>query len=79
MRGDNGRFIKFFSDNKDALLATRVILTFLASIVSLYFSVRNNKAVHYVNAIIKSRIEWIQKVRKLIADFIQCFYMFRPN
>lgn len=62
--------LKFFSDNKDALLAIGVILTFLASIMSLYFSVRNNKAVHYVNAITKSRIEWIQKVRELISDFV---------
>ena len=62
--------LQFFSDNKDALTAIGIILTFGVSIVSLYFSIRNNKAVHYVNSITKSRIEWIQKLRKTVADFI---------
>lgn len=59
--------LQFFSDNKDALTAIGIILTFLVSITSLYFSARNNKAVHYVNAITKSRVEWIQKLRDLVA------------
>lgn len=62
--------LQFFNENKDALLAIAVPLTFLASISSLYFSVRNNKAVHYVNSITKSRIDWIQKVRDTVSDFI---------
>lgn len=62
--------LQFFSDNKDALTAIGIILTFLASAISLYFSVRNNKAVHYVNAVTKSRIEWIQRLRDIVSDFI---------
>lgn len=62
--------LTFFADNKDALTAIGIILTFSVSIVSLYFSIRNNKAVHYVNSITKSRIEWIQKLRKTVADFV---------
>lgn len=62
--------LQFFGDNKDALTAIGIILTFGVSIVSLYFSIRNNKAVHYVNSITKSRIEWIQKLRKTVAEFI---------
>ena len=63
------KILEFFSDNKDALTAIGIILTFLASIISLYFSVRNNKAVHYVNSVTKSRIEWIDKLRVLSVDF----------
>lgn len=59
--------LQFFEDNKDALTAIGIILTFGVSIIS-FFSVRNNKAVHYVNSITKSRIEWIQKLRKTVAD-----------
>lgn len=59
----------FFSTNKDALTAIGIILTFLASIISLYFSVKNNKAVHYVNSITKSRIEWIGQLRNLSVEF----------
>ena len=62
--------LQFFNENKDVLLAIAVSLTFLASISSLYFSVRNNKAVHYVNSITKSRIDWIQKVRDTVSAFI---------
>ena len=62
--------LQFFSRNKDALLAIGVLLTFFVSIISLYFSVRNNKAVHYVNSITKSRIEWIQKIRDTVSVFI---------
>ena len=62
--------LQFFSRNKDSLLAIGVLLTFFVSIISLYFSVRNNKAVHYVNSITKSRIEWIQKIRDTVSVFI---------
>lgn len=62
--------LKFFSDNKNALTAIGILLTFLVSSASLYFSVRNNKAVHYVNSVTKSRIEWIQKVRTTVAEFV---------
>lgn len=64
------KILCFFGGNKDALTAIGIILTFLTSSISLYFSVRNNKAVHYVNSVTKSRIEWIQKVRDTASDFI---------
>ena len=59
-----------FSKNKDALTAIGIILTFLTSSISLYFSVRNNKAVHYVNAVTKNRVEWIDKLRESISTFL---------
>lgn len=64
------KVLQFFSANKDALTAIGIILTFSVSAISLYFSVRNNKAVHYVNSITKSRIEWIQRLRSVVSEFI---------
>lgn len=61
--------LQFFNDNKDALTAIGIILTFLVSVASLYFPIRNNKAVHYVNSVTKSRVEWIEKLRLNIAKF----------
>ena len=60
----------YFKTNKDAFTSIGVLITFFVSSFSLYFSVRNNKAVHYVNSITKSRIEWIQKLRSTVAEFI---------
>lgn len=64
------KMLQFFSENKDAITGIGIILTFLISSISLYYSIRNNKAVHYVNSITKSRIDWIQKVRDTVSDFI---------
>lgn len=60
----------FFDNHKDAILAIGVLLTFTASMLSLYFSVRNNKAVHYVNSVTKNRVEWIERFRSNIAKLI---------
>ena len=50
------KMLQFFSENKAALTSIGILLTFLISSISLYFSVRNNKAVHYVNAVTKNRV-----------------------
>lgn len=64
--------IKWFLDldveNKVALLG--IFVTAIFSLFSLFFSVRNNKSVYYVSSITKSRIEWIQTLRKLVSEFI---------
>lgn len=60
----------YFSINKDAFISFGILLTFLISTFSLIMSIRNNKAVHYVNSITKTRIEWIQNLRDTIAEFI---------
>lgn len=62
--------LQFFSDNKDALTAMGIILTFSVSIISLYYSVRNNKAVHYVNSVTKNRVEWIAVLRDNVARLL---------
>lgn len=63
------KILLFFAENKDALTAIGIILTFLVSATSLYFSIRNNKAVHYVNSVTKNRIEWIEKLRNMVAEY----------
>ncbi len=60
------KMLQFFSENKAALTSIGILLTFLISSISLYFSVRNNKAVHYVNAVTKNRVEWLYKFREYI-------------
>ena len=62
--------LQFFSENKDALTSIVILLTFLISSISLYFSVRNNKAVHYVNAVTQNRVEWLYKFREYISALI---------
>ena len=64
------KMLQFFSENKDALTSIGILLTFLISSISLYFSVRNNKAVHYVNAVTKNRVEWLYKFREYISALI---------
>lgn len=61
-------FIGLETEYKVTLIG--VLVTAVMSGFSLYFSIRNNKAVHYVNSITKSRIEWIQKLRTVVAEFI---------
>ena len=56
--------------NKDSLTVLIVILTFITSIFSLVFSVRNNKAVHYINSVTKNRVEWIGNLRDTISKFL---------
>ena len=64
------KILQLFSENKDALTSIGILLTFFISSISLYFSVRNNKAVHYVNAVTKNRVEWIDKLRESISMFL---------
>lgn len=61
-------FIQLETQYKITLIG--VFATAIMSAISLYFSVRNNKAVHYVNSVTKSRIEWIQRLRSVVSEFI---------
>jgi hypothetical protein len=63
-----------------------IVITAIVSIASLYFSVKNNKAVHYVNAVTQNRVEWISSLRKKCAEFIalvnidmQCIYGYEDD
>ncbi len=64
------KVLYFLGENKDSLTTVGVIMTLVVSIVSLYFSVKNNKAVHYVNSVTKNRSEWIYCLRDKISKFI---------
>ncbi len=64
------KVLYFLGENKDSLTTVGVIMTLVVSAVSLYFSVKNNKAVHYVNSVTKNRSEWIYCLRDKIAKFI---------
>jgi hypothetical protein len=47
-----------------------VILTFMASIISIYFTRKNVKTSKYIDTITSERIKWIEKVRTEIADLL---------
>lgn len=64
------KILLFFNNNKDAFTAMGIFLTLGVSVFSLYFSIRNNKAVHYVNSVAKNRVEWINALRNLCAEYI---------
>lgn len=61
---------KSLGNNKDSFIIIGIFLTFLMSAFSLYFSIKNNKAVQYVNTITKSRIEWLENLRTTMSEFI---------
>ena len=64
------RVFHFLNDNKDAVTSIGIILTFLVSVISLNFSTRNNRALHYTNTVTKNRVEWIYRLRELCSEFI---------
>lgn len=61
---------ELLKNNKDAITAIGIPLTLLVSLLSMYFTIKNNKAVHYINSITKNRVDWINDLRNTIADFI---------
>lgn len=62
--------LEFLKNNKDAFTAVGILLTFFVSLISLRYTVKNNKSVHYVNSVTKNRVDWIEKLRKNMAEFI---------
>lgn len=71
--------INYLVTYKDGFIAGGVILTAIISSISLYFSVRNNKAVHYVNTVTENRVEWIYKLRSLISQYIALTNIYDNN
>jgi hypothetical protein len=59
----------FIKDNSNIITLLGICLTFSVSIISMYFTIRNNKAIHYVNAITKNRVEWLYKLKEYISEF----------
>lgn len=59
----------------DAVVLSGVILTFIASMLSLYISIKNDKSTQYIDKVVTSRIDWIDKLRRVIAEFSQKTYL----
>ena len=68
-------FLKIFGENDNPFMSLGVFLTFITSILSLIISIRGTRATHYIDAITKSRVEWMDKLRKLVSNYIQCAYV----
>lgn len=55
---------------EDKITLFGIIITVVVSIITLLYSIKNNKSVQYMDAVTKSRIDWIQKLRDLVSEFI---------
>ena len=64
------KILEYLQNNEKAFTVAGVLITLCISAISLYFTIKNNKAVHYVNSITKNRVEWIEKLRKNTSEFI---------
>lgn len=62
--------LDYLKTNQEAYTVVGILLTLFISLISLWFTVKNNKAVQYVDSVTKNRIEWIDKLRKNISDFL---------
>lgn len=62
-------------ENYDPIVLSGVILTFIASMLSIYISIKNSKSTQYIDKVITSRIDWIDKLRRVIAEFSQKSYL----
>ncbi|MGD6994020.1 hypothetical protein [Sutcliffiella horikoshii] len=65
----------FFDDKGNFIWASiAALIAFIAALVSLYNDYNTNKSNFKSNIVSKSRIEWIQEVRKQSVSFISSFY-----
>jgi len=62
--------LDYLKINQEAYTVVGILLTLFISLISLWFTVKNNKAVQYVDSVTKNRVEWIDKLRKNILDFL---------
>lgn len=62
--------LDYLKTNQEAYTVVGILLTLFISLISLWFTVKNNKAVQYVDSVTKNRVEWIDKLRKNISDFL---------
>lgn len=62
--------LNFFNSNKDAFTSLGIIATFLVGAITLIVTYGNNKNTHYIDTITKNRVDWIYKLRGLIAEFV---------
>lgn len=56
-----------------------VILTFAATLISIYYTRKNSKSTKYIDTITSERIKWIEKIRLEVADLNSCFLTIIKN
>ena len=62
--------LEYLKINQAAYTVVGILLTLLFSIISLWFTVQNNKAVQYMDSVTKNRVEWISILRKNVSELI---------
>ncbi len=62
--------LEYLKINQEAYTVAGILLTLIISVISLWLTVKNNKAVQYVDSVTKNRVEWIDKLRKNISDLL---------
>lgn len=62
--------LEYLKVNQEAYTVIGILLTLLFSLISLWFTVKNNKAVQYMDSVTKNRVEWIDKLRTSISEFL---------
>ncbi len=62
--------LEYLKSNQDAYTVLGILLTLIISLISLWFTVKNNKAVQYMDSVTKNRVEWIDKLRKNTSEFL---------
>lgn len=62
--------LEYLKVNQEAYTVIGILLTLLFSLISLWFTVKNNKAVQYMDSVTKNRVEWIDKLRSSISEFL---------
>lgn len=67
---DLNNVLQFIQDNGNVITFIGILLTFLTSAFSLYYSWKSSKSSKYIDTITKNRIEWICNLRDLISEYI---------
>lgn len=62
-------FLEYLSINQNAFTVLGILLTLFISLISLYFNLKSNKAVRYLDSVTKNRVEWIDKLRTNVSEF----------
>lgn len=62
--------LDYLKANQEAYTVVGILLTLFISLISLWFTVKNNKAVQYVDSVTKNRVEWIDKLRFSISELL---------
>jgi hypothetical protein len=47
-----------------------IVITFIVSCLTLYFTLRNNRQTLFVNTVTTSRLKWIDSLRDKVSEFI---------